>query len=452
MVQHFGTLQSQGSLLANTLGQGIGSGLQEAAQFGLNKSRLQEAFAPLANDPIFANLAKVAPALLSTQGGSQALSEIANLLVQQGLNKNIPSPKGQPRGVNPASAAAQNQPAGLQQTLQQISPQQQAQMSSQLGAQEGLLPLKNESQPFNQNFSIPTNYQGLVTPDQEAEVIDQMRENGALPQQIDEYRKGVDRYNQGLITLDELQDLQFARKAQRNQEALKQESIVNDFINNNIDPQNKLGSDDKQIIYGLLSNAVKNQEAPDLTRAWSQVQKNADDLIQEKQSFVDNIPDFIADTLGFGIASGTSKTLQNTVKPLLKRYPFMRNILMNAILEKGNNIFDAGKILSESKPSFESKLKSIPDRMQVFGTKPIQKIKEDQQKDIIKLAEDFSKAWDDKSSAIETVEALKKKGYLLPVISEFFKVLEQKGLLNPEQRTDLNRSINAPLLLKEWFS
>lgn len=466
-----------GSFLGEQLGNSLAQAAQEGNQFALNKSRLTEAFQPLAQNPLFKNLAQIAPALLSTSGGSQALAEIAPLLLQQALNQNTPTPgadqtpgadNAQQQGI-PGATPFMNRQLGLIDAIRaatqkgaQNKPPQGNPANIQNASQEvgkniagRLKPLANENNPFNLDFSLPSNYKGRITPNQEANVIAQMRKNGATSSQIADYRLGVDRFNQGQVTADELNDLAFSRQKQRIGTSLALEQDVKNFVNERLGDKAKENPYNADIAYSLLQDKIKNQEAPDLTRAWTQIEKQYNDLVRQKDTFVDKIPGTpfgaTPPNAGFGIFSKEQKELANDAQSLLKQAPIMKDILREVFKSKGNNIYDTDRILNKPQPHLDTKIKDAKNFSDQLGKKPIQEIRNEQEKYVPILAKNISNSWNDNSSAITLSRELKLKGYFPDQISEIFRILEDEGKLTSEQRSDANEASKTPVLLKDFW-
>jgi hypothetical protein len=452
---------------ASQLGQVIGNAFQQSAQeaqnFQLNKSRLAEAFKSLKSNPMFSQLAEVAPSLLSTAGGSQALAEIAPILLQQALNSNIPTP-----GADGSFSEIGNneyRPASKQMNLKQVlqmaaqaanvnSPENNMNVrnvGNQIGSKinQQIKPFKNEPSPFNLDFGVSENFQGRIGPKEEANAIKDMKRKGATIAQIQEFRTAVDRFNNGLIQSDELNDAYLQRKTSRIDKALDLGDKVRNYINMTRPDITEPG--DVDLAYSMMQDEIKNQETPDLTRAWSRIEKPFNDIIEEKNSFISQIPDFESDTLGFGISENQQKVLSDSAQSLIRKSPIMRNILSKSMLAKGNNIYDVDKVLSKVQPKMHEVLDESIDFMKSMGKKPIGEIRSDQEKYIPILAKKLSKYWNENSSPVEVIKNLKKRGYLQPVISELFRFLDDEGKLTDQQKTDRNIALDSPLLLKDWF-
>lgn len=117
-----------GSNLGKALGQGFQSGAENSLQFNVNRSRLAEAFGKAnPNSNFIENLQAIAPTLLSTPGGAQALSELAPVLGQYGKNSAIAKTIADRRngGGNAQSDVPQTSGGALPATQSGFGPQAQ---------------------------------------------------------------------------------------------------------------------------------------------------------------------------------------------------------------------------------------------------------------------------------------------------------------------------------------
>ena len=128
--------------LSNQLGQALGSGISSGMQTGINRGNLQSAFNQLSPNGNFTDqLKQIAPILLSTPGGAQALAELAPILGQRSENaavaKSIENLRNTMGTTGTQPAAPQGQP-GQQ-------PQAGAEPSSQEGFKRPRAPSSAET-------------------------------------------------------------------------------------------------------------------------------------------------------------------------------------------------------------------------------------------------------------------------------------------------------------------
>lgn len=176
-----------GSRIGQALGMGLVQGTERAAQADFTKGRLQEAFDKLKPGGNYIDQLKaVAPDLLSTPGGAQALSELASVFASQSKNTAIQNAINNRRGGGTGS-----QPVPMQ-DQQQMNSDQSQQMNP--GKQGEVIPqgqdyFLNPKAPKGAESLYPQRStsgitQELSEPEMESMALDIMDQSNALGKPI----------------------------------------------------------------------------------------------------------------------------------------------------------------------------------------------------------------------------------------------------------------------------
>ena len=105
--------------VGSEIGRSLGAGLAKGSETGINQGRLQSAFANLdPNGNFTEQLRAIAPTLLTTPGGAQALAELAPLMGTQANNQAIRKSIDERRAAQQASAQSGSAIQGQQQQVQ----------------------------------------------------------------------------------------------------------------------------------------------------------------------------------------------------------------------------------------------------------------------------------------------------------------------------------------------
>jgi hypothetical protein len=467
MVQFFGNSQTG----LGRLGQALSGGLAEGAQYGVNRGRLQEAFAPLLQDSRFSELAKIAPALLTAPGGSQALSEIAPILLKSALNRTTAQvPTKNNLNISQDQNRSQNQPTysnidQFNQFRTQNRSPLNAQQIAQSAAQGALLPLQSSKNAgaLNVNPNVSTEFTKRYSPQEILDAQEASELRGDTPEQTKQIVKKMQDVNEALEKEDILREKNYQQNISREQDIKNREEDITNFLNEKLSFKNEKGQivapndDDLQLAYGVFNEIWKPGE--DKIRAWSKAKPVITNLKKEKQNFVNALPK--TDPI-FGMRKRQIDNLKGSAKKIISDNPFMRNVLLDTMLKEGANIYDADAVLSKTQPKINNILKNVQDfRPLVYGTPQafgmggqfggstgvLNQVFKMQSEGTEKIFNELKDSITPETSLINIYKDLKVKAWMPEFIQDIFNKLSESGSLTTEQEQEKTLLLQDPKIL-----
>ena len=430
------------------IGQQISNNLPGAVQQGFQRQQGLNAIDQLQSDLSSANgdISKILPALARayTLNPNLERSGIGQLAVQQGQRN---------AAVNPVLGAIGSPSQGATPGMAGMASNAAQQVAQPAQAQPETSVQPSKTQPnqglFLSSF-IPQNIGELITPEQKANILsDVVKKNGdvALTRQM------IDDYNQGKISLNELQNANVEKQAANVQRMLGFEDQIREKINKYV-PQNTSEAE-KNIYYNMVRPALESKGTTSFSDAWQKVAADIDNFRKLNEAYVAKIPEPQIS----GVSPAGEKQLRDSAKPILAKDPLAYNTLEQAYLQKGHSPITPAQILKPLPQAVKSTLSKAGDYKDLvypnnFGSgdfsdrlmeRNLETATREQQQEIPKLANSLRNQWDGEESLLNIYVDLKKHGWLLPNINQLLDDISDK--FSPRQQAEramLNKNLPIP--------